>query len=440
MTEIMVTRDGTSPWTTLFQIYPMMMKLFKETLDEDRETCREIMGRLDSAGREISAIVVTAQFGFVCTDILDHYQVPIIAMSPSGRYHRWTKMLGNPEHPAYMPDVVLPMVEPLSLQQRIISTIVHFLLDYNLHIRLWEENTRLLDFTGLQLGKWAKLVQTRVDIILQATHHVTHGPAVLAPNTIEIGGLHCREGRPLPPHLQTILDSHPEGVIFLSFGSSIRPSQMSPSQVSVFLETFARLNQTVIWKWDGEEMAGLPSNVVLQSWLPQQDLLAHPNLQVFVTHGGLLSLQESLYHSTPLVGIPLGNDQKPNMMRAERRGYAVMLDWTSLNTEDLLAAIQKAATDPEVRENMERAHRLFLDQAETPQSRAVWWIEFTMRNGGAQFLKPSSVSLSWFQYHLIDVIAFLLSLSLLSLLLLILCCSKIRKCFSRQETLKNKQD
>ena len=440
MTEMMVTRDGTRPWTTLFQIYPMMMKLFKETLDEDRETCREIMGRLDSAGREISAIVVTAQFGFVCTDILDHYQVPIIAMSPSGRYHRWTKMLGNPEHPAYMPDVVLPMVEPLSLQQRIISTIVHFLLDYNLHIRLWEENTRLLDFTGLQLGKWAKLVQTRLDIILQATHHVTHGPAVLAPNTIEIGGLHCREGRPLPPHLQTILDSHPEGVIFLSFGSSIRPSQMSPSQVSVFLETFARLNQTVIWKWDGEEMAGLPSNVVLQTWVPQQDLLAHPNLQVFVTHGGLLSLQESLYHSTPLVGIPLGNDQKPNMMRAERRGYAVMLDWTSLNTEDLLAAIQKAATEPEMRREMARAHQLFVDQPESPRDRAVWWVEFVMRNKGAQFLKPSSLHLTWPQYHLLDVLLLIGAVLLVINITLMVFCWKSSKCILGRKISKAKTE
>ena len=440
MTEVMVTRDGTSPWTTLFEIYPMMMRMFKETLDEDRETCREIMKSLDEAGREISGIVITAQFGFVCTDILLHYKVPIIAMSPSGRYNRWTKLLGNPENPAYMPDIILPMLEPLSLQQRIVATVVHCLLDYNLHIRLWEENTSLLEFTGLQLGKWAEVLQTRVDVILQATHHVTHGPAVLAPNTIEIGGVHCREGRPLPPHLQTILDSHEEGVVFLSFGSSIRPSQMSQSQMSVFLETFAQLNYTVIWKWDGEEMAGLPSNVILQSWLPQQDLLAHPNLKVFVTHGGLLSLQESLFHSTPLVGIPLGNDQKPNMMRAERRGYAVMLDWTDLNTVDLLAAINKAATDPDMRREMVRAHQLFVDQPESPQARAVWWVEYVMRNKGAQFLKPSSLLLPSYQYHLLDVLLLLASAFLFIMTALFVCCCKFCNCILRRKVFKDKTE
>ena len=36
---------------------------------------------------------------------------------------------------------------------------------------------------------------------------------------------------------------------------------------------------------------------------------------MFVSHGGLLSVQEALYHRTPLVGVPLGNDQKPNILR-----------------------------------------------------------------------------------------------------------------------------
>ena len=115
--------------------------------------------------------------------------------------------------------------------------------------------------------------------------------------------------------------------------------------MKVVLVTFFRL----IWKWAREEMSDLPSNVILQSWLPQQDLLANHHLKVFVTHGGLLSLQETLYHSTPIVGIPLGNDQK-------RSGYAVMLDWPSLNTETFVAAIIKATSDPDIAANMKIAN------------------------------------------------------------------------------------
>lgn len=216
-----------------------------------------------------------------------------------------------------------------------------------------------MEWAGWDVISWGEILKDRVDLLLLTSHHVTHSPAVLAPNTIEIGGIHCREGRPLPSHLQQILDSHPEGVVYVSFGSSVQPSQMGEEKMKVFLSTFSQLKYTVIWKWDGEAIPGLPSNVILESWVPQQDLLAHPNLAVFVTHGGLLSLQETLYHSTPIVGIPLGNDQKPNMMRAERRGYAVMLEWPTLNTDSFVAAITKAATDPEVAASMKRASTLF---------------------------------------------------------------------------------
>ena len=31
-----------------------------------------------------------------------------------------------------------------------------------------------------------------------------------------------------------------------------------------------------------------------------------------------------------IVGIPFSNDQKPNLLRASRLGYAAMLDWDKL--------------------------------------------------------------------------------------------------------------
>ena len=52
--------------------------------------------------------------------------------------------------------------------------------------------------------------------------------------------------------------------------------------------------------WDGEPPPDLPSNLVTRAWMPQQDLLAHPHTRALVTHGGLLSLQEALYHAVPL--------------------------------------------------------------------------------------------------------------------------------------------
>ena len=44
----------------------------------------------------------------------------------------------------------------------------------------------------------------------------------------------------------------------------------------------------------------------------------------------LVSLVEALQTRTPLVGIPFANDQRPNLLRAQRAGYAVMIDWGEL--------------------------------------------------------------------------------------------------------------
>ena len=49
--------------------------------------------------------------------------------------------------------------------------------------------------------------------------------------------------------------------------------------------------------------------MLIKTSLPQNDMLAHPNLKVFVTHGGLLSTQKALFHKVPLVGMPISNDQ-----------------------------------------------------------------------------------------------------------------------------------
>ena len=100
-----------------------------------------------------------------------------------------------------------------------------------------------------------------------------------------------------------------EGVVYVSFGSALKPSQMTAEQKNVFIDAFKELKNTpIIWKWD-DITDGLPENVLIKTSLPQNDMLAHPNLKVFVTHGGLLSTQEALFHKVPLVGVPILNDQ-----------------------------------------------------------------------------------------------------------------------------------
>lgn len=74
----------------------------------------------------------------------------------------------------------------------------------------------------------------------------------------------------------------------------------------------SKIKQKVIWKWD-EELKVDTNKFMVRKWFPQDDILAHDNVKLFVTHGGLLSCTESILRGKPIVGIPIFGDQMVNI-------------------------------------------------------------------------------------------------------------------------------
>lgn len=73
---------------------------------------------------------------------------------------------------------------------------------------------------------------------------------------------------------------------------------------------------------------------------------AHPNLKLFITHGGLLSTIEAVYRGVPIIGIPIFADQPSNMRLAENAGYGKSLDFHSVTSESLQRTIEEMISDP----------------------------------------------------------------------------------------------
>ena len=144
--------------------------------------------------------------------------------------------------------------------------------------------------------------------------------------TVMAGLMTCSAPGSLPPHLANWLDQADHGVVFVSFGSVITAAKMPEEKRRIMVRVFSRLKQRVVWKWESE-MEDVPGNVLLSPWLPQPALLAHPKVVVFVTHGGAGSLQETICHQTPIVGIPVHGDQFPNTQEAVNK-----VSWESWET------------------------------------------------------------------------------------------------------------
>ena len=65
-----------------------------------------------------------------------------------------------------------------------------------------------------------------------------------------------------------------------------------------------------------------PNNFYVDEYLPQLQILKKANL--FLTHGGMNSINESLYYGVPMIVFPQMLEQKANAYRIEELGAGIM--------------------------------------------------------------------------------------------------------------------
>jgi glucuronosyltransferase len=69
-------------------------------------------------------------------------------------------------------------------------------------------------------------------------------------------------------------NSATNGFVLFALGSAVKSENFPEEARKKFLEAFIEMRDIkFLWKWDNKSMPGLPSNVRLEKWLPQQDVL-----------------------------------------------------------------------------------------------------------------------------------------------------------------------
>lgn len=114
----------------------------------------------------------------------------------------------------------------------------------------------------------------------------------------------------------------------------------------ILMRTFAKLPYKVLWKFEDDQLEGKPENVEINKWLPQQDVLRHPNIKLFITQAGLQSMEESLTNGIPLLAIPFMGDQHFNAKSIENLGVGLELDFQTLSEENFLSSILEISQNP----------------------------------------------------------------------------------------------
>ncbi|KAJ4434827.1 hypothetical protein ANN_23398 [Periplaneta americana] len=180
-------------------------------------------------------------------------------------------------------------------------------------------------------------LKKNTSLIMANSHFSLNTPRPTIPAFVEVGGLHLKTDGKLPKDLKTYLDNSKEGVIYFCLGSLIKSSTLPEDKKQMFIEAFSNTKLNVLWKID--EISGLPDNVKTYKWFPQFEILKHPNVRMFITHGGLMGTMEGVYTGVPMIGVPMFADQELNINVCVMKGIAILLDFDTLTTEKITNAI-----------------------------------------------------------------------------------------------------
>ena len=169
------------------------------------------------------------------------------------------------------------------------------------------------------------------------TNFVLDYPRLQPTTFINIGGMQiAKTPRKLPEDIQTFMeteDALTHGVILFTMGFIFNPKAVPDSRVQAIFDAFAQLPQKVIMKFDlipPESTLNVPKNVLLKAFLPQQDILAHKNTVLFITHCGMHGVMESIYHGVPMLGMPVFIDQGDVLARIVEKGIGIGISkWAS---------------------------------------------------------------------------------------------------------------
>ncbi|KNY26441.1 macrolide family glycosyltransferase [Pseudobacteroides cellulosolvens] len=137
-------------------------------------------------------------------------------------------------------------------------------------------------------------------------------------------------------------------LIYISMGSIVSCHQNSKSFYKMCFEAFGDFNMQVVLSLGGNIEASLlgeiPCNFIVRDFVPQIEILKRASL--FITHGGMNSVNEALYHHVPMIVYPQGGDQPIVAMQVEQLGAGICLRNSGLNPRELREAAEKIFKDP----------------------------------------------------------------------------------------------
>ncbi|EID52363.1 glycosyltransferase [Saccharomonospora xinjiangensis] len=191
-------------------------------------------------------------------------------------------------------------------------------------------------------------------------------PFSTAPADVRMVGTLVPETRERPERHRELfewLDARPS-TIYIGLGSMMR---LSEQQSAALVAAISRLAQRhhVVWSLAAAQQRllprELPPNLRIETWVPQTEVVAHPHVRLFITHGGN-GAHHGLYFGKPLLVLPHSWETRDLAVRLMDGGAALMVDDVySLTAEEIVTKVHRLLTEKSFTERADHWRRRLVE-------------------------------------------------------------------------------
>ncbi|XP_055526343.1 UDP-glycosyltransferase UGT5-like isoform X2 [Wyeomyia smithii] len=335
---------------------------------------------------------------------------PLVSVTAFNIPPHVTTMADTPLRTTYMPHYASCFDSKMSFLERVKNTL-YWTVDIFMRNRVYmaNENRRIKRLFGKEATS-ATIIERQSDVVLVNADFSMDYYQALPPNVIPVGGLHVSRKENSPPIINQFIARANKGVILLSFGTNIGSEMLGERINQAIFNVFRSMpNYGFIWKHDQPEKLGVPPpNLLVLKWVPQATVLSNKRTKLFISHGGLLSLQEATWHGVPVVALPMFVDQFSNAEKLVRAGVGVALPMLDIDETKLGKAISTILDEPSFTTKMKERSYHFKGQPQHPLDRAIFWIEKVIENEGLSYLHSPAHDMSVFAVYGLDMVGVVL--------------------------------
>ncbi|RLU27378.1 hypothetical protein DMN91_001182 [Ooceraea biroi] len=280
------------------------------TVPEFKKICRK------DNNEKFDAVIIEAMSDLSLYVLAHRFNAPLIGILSLGihNYHRY--IFGSPILPSHPSNwEVNTLVEGnLSFWQRLQNFI-----DVWSYLYYWTHHNAVRN--GIE-ENFESDTPNVIDIVKNMSIFLVNENPLFAyarpeqPNVIFFTGFHIQKTPPLlPEDLRQFLDDATEGFLYVSLGTTVSCRNVPKEIVGNFIQVFSKLRYKIVWKYECDELPGKLDNALMSQWFPQQGILAHPNIRLFIYQGGQQSTEEAVHYAVPLLGIPIIFEQASRIQR-----------------------------------------------------------------------------------------------------------------------------